>query len=411
MRRRLTARGSMFLCFSIATLLLLPGIRYNVAYIVFTLFTAPLIVSLIICHCSKLQLTAVRQLPKYCTVGVPAIYNIMVSNTGKTTIRNLEVREIFAEVENAAGNSGTNGTRFRRWFEMLQWRLGASCGHSICDSPLQPGKSVSVKMHLTSMRRGIISPQTIALLQADPLGLCNTITMVAVSDKTLSLPRRYGFPPPVDDGGSSLGLVHRSKQKISSDNEFVYLRDYVPGEPVRHMHWPSLAKCDTPTVRQFTSAYPQCRAVLLDTSDTTHFEQMVSVAASLLAPVDTRQEPAGNVLIAGEKMVSFNQASRRNDEAMLATLATVQAGDNGSLPDLENEALKIAATAEQMLLICSVWDSSRAALCQKLGNKCGQVRVLHVGTAASATAAATDGAPLRHLDADDIAAAMAAMQI
>ena len=406
MRRRLTARGSMFLCFSIATLLLLPGIRYNVAYIVFTLFTAPLMVSMVICRCSRLQLTAVRQLPKYCTVGVPAIYNIMVSNTGKNTVRNLEVREIFAEVDGTAGNMAAGGKRFRQWFEMLQWRLGATCGHSFCDSPLQPGKSVAVKMRLTSMRRGMIAPRAVALLQADPLGLCNTMTIVAVSDRTLSLPRRYGFPRPADDGGGNLGRVHRSRHRLSSDNEFVYLRDYVPGEPVRHMHWPSLAKSDTPTVRQFASAHPQRRAVLLDTSSPIHFEQMVSVAASLLAPVDPRQEPAGNVLVAGGKTTLLDHVGRRNDEAMLAALAAVQADDHDSIPDLEHEALKMAAAADQALLICSSWDSRHAALCQKLGSKCGQVRALHVG----ADAPQVEGAQLRHLDASDIAAAMAAMQ-
>lgn len=77
-----------------------------------------------------------------------------------------------------------------------------------------------------------------------------------------------------------------TRDLTSSDVSFHALRDYVPGDDLRHVHWKSTARTGTMMVRQFEETRRSHIAVSLSTSaadylDPDDFELAVSVAASI----------------------------------------------------------------------------------------------------------------------------------
>lgn len=405
-RRRMTTRGNLFLCFAIISMLLTPGFKHGVAYIIFPLFATPLLVGLLGCRLHRPKLMAKRQLPPYCTVSSPLSYEVIVTNVGQSTVRHLEVRESLAEVPDCPGEKTTPSKSFRQWFEQLQWRLGAACRSANCIKPLHPGQSVTLHLQLESMRRGAIAMQKLELLSAEPLGLCHSVAIIDAPDNILSLPRRHDTAALTDQGGGGKNYGSGAAGGIGSTNEFIYLRNYVPGDPIRHMHWPSLARHEQPIVQQLESIAPLYRVLLLDVAaKPDFFEQTVSVAASLVAPYAGTKPQSINMLAAGAVQVRGDATSRNTAEAMLVALASVRC--NGSLATVQQAALAMAPQAEQILLLCSDWDNGRQKLCQKLQIHCKDFRVLYI----SDTVPEETIPQLQHLDANNIAAALAAMKL
>src|SRR5439155_7840266 len=76
--------------------------------------------------------------------------------------------------------------------------------------------------------------------------------------------------------------------RVGDAEEFIGLRDYRPGDPVRAIHWKSWAKIGAPVVREFQEEYFARHALILDTfapaGET--FEAAVSLTASFLAASD-----------------------------------------------------------------------------------------------------------------------------
>ncbi|ROO90811.1 uncharacterized protein DUF58 [Actinocorallia herbida] len=95
---------------------------------------------------------------------------------------------------------------------------------------------------------------------------------------------------------------------------FHSLRDYVIGDSLRHVHWPTSARVGRLVVRQLTDAVERSLTVVLDTdarayADAAEFEASVETAASLLHAMadlpgrNTASLRAGGTVLVGERRV------------------------------------------------------------------------------------------------------------
>src|SRR5262249_22532605 len=79
---------------------------------------------------------------------------------------------------------------------------------------------------------------------------------------------------------------------VGDSQEFIQLRDYRPGDPLRHIHWPSFAKAGRPVVKEYQDEYFTRYALVLDTFGAVvaddAFEAAVSVAASFVGGMQMR---------------------------------------------------------------------------------------------------------------------------
>jgi len=87
---------------------------------------------------------------------------------------------------------------------------------------------------------------------------------------------------------------------VGQSEEFVSLRDYRRGDPLRHIHWRSWAKAGKPVVKEFEDEFFVRHALVLDTFiDDPHselFEEAVSVAASFASTVLTQRIASGPII-------------------------------------------------------------------------------------------------------------------
>lgn len=134
-------------------------------------------------------------------------------------------------------------------------------------------------------RRAVIPVGPITTVQGDPLGL---FRRTRVWSETYEI---FVHPATVALDTIAAGLVRdlegqTTNHLSNSDIAFHTLRDYVPGDDRRHVHWKTSAKLDKLMVRQYVDTRRSHIAVMLSTDpadyvDDDEFELAVSCAASI----------------------------------------------------------------------------------------------------------------------------------
>ena len=82
-------------------------------------------------------------------------------------------------------------------------------------------------------------------------------TAASATHPAIALPGAMRY----QEGGVALAA------NVGSSEEFVSLRDYRHGDPLRHIHWRSWAKTGRPIVKEFEDEFFVRHALVLDTFD------------------------------------------------------------------------------------------------------------------------------------------------
>ncbi len=143
------------------------------------------------------------------------------------------------------------------------------------------------RIDLTGLRRGVVQVGPVTARRTDPLSLLHWDERWSPASELLVLPRM------VDVESLGLGTIRDQEgtpsDEISmSDLAFHALREYVPGDDLRHVHWRSSAKADTLQVRQYQDTRRSHLTVVIDDNrdsyaDPEDFETAISAAASIAA--------------------------------------------------------------------------------------------------------------------------------
>src|SRR5262245_25891736 len=113
-----------------------------------------------------------------------------------------------------------------------------------------------VSQTLLLCRRGVLELPEIVATWPDPFGLFRVRCRVQSSQSVLILPKRFPIRPPnllgtvkYQPGGVALA------GSVGQSEEFVSLREYRPGDPMRHIHWRSWARQEKPIVKEFLDEF------------------------------------------------------------------------------------------------------------------------------------------------------------
>jgi uncharacterized protein (DUF58 family) len=197
------------------------------------------------------------------------------------------------------------------------------------------------------------------------------------------------------DGGVALA------SNVGQSDEFVALRDYRSGDPIRHIHWRSWAKTGKPVVKEFEDEFFVRHALILDTF-TDHpnsevFEDAVSVAASFAYSIRT-QESLLDLLFVGPEQFCFTAGrGLGSSEQMLEILAAVQPCRDRSFANLEQVVIEHVRSVSGAICVFLEWDEDRHRLIRRL--KALGVPLLVVVVVPAGDHAALDPGPMR----DDLA--------
>ena len=339
---------------------------------------------LCVAACSALffrpRISVSRQLPAHATVGSPVSYVVTVHNHQPRPFSGLFIKERLSDrlpsydefmstVEPGRGKRNFFDRRVGhpRWAWLVRRGRGATVEES-CIETLQALSSVRVTVQLTPNRRGRVRLHSLDLSRPDPFGLLRAIRQVGKAQSLLVLPKRYQ----VDWHETSGAQRQRAGGELTAlasgeSDEFSTVREYRPGDPLRHIHWRSWARMGEPIVKVFQSRSFVRQAVLLDTFSASgpseQFEEAVSIAASFAYRTNAPSAAAELCFVANHSTYSGRSA---DSTEMLEALAGVEPCTRYEFSALTELALSEATNFGSCVCVFLEWDKQRRRLVELL---------------------------------------------
>jgi len=375
--RRFTRAGQTLLVGAIVAAMLGFDPENSVGYQGFTLLLGMLLVSLLFCVGFRVPFTAKRLLPRFGTVGQPFTYRIALRNLTRKPQNGLTLLEGLADVRpdfTQWKDLQLDDQKHVRPFRLNQRRRGnpfrlAKLNEAVVP-PLLPQQTGEAHVELTPLRRGTVRFDSLTFARRDPMGLVRALHRIALPASVMILPKRYPLPPIALPGGMKYqrgGVAMASN--VGQSDEFVALREYRRGDPLRHIHWRSWAKAGKPIVKEFEDEFFVRHALILDTfTERPHsdeFEDAVSVAASFACTVLT-QESLLDLLFVERQAYCFTVGrGLAHADQMLEILASVRPCKE-SFATLDHLVVRHATMVSGCILVLLAWDDSRQRLVEKL---------------------------------------------
>lgn len=149
---------------------------------------------------------------------------------------------------------------------------------------LGPGSEVEQRIAIPTSKRGLIPVGPASLTKSSPIGIVSSEMTWGKAHRVYVYPRTITLP------STQVGLMRdlegiSSRRIVTDDLSFHAIRDYVPGDSRRHIHWKSTAKTGALMVRQYDQTVRSELMVVLDNNmesylDDEEFELAVSAASS-----------------------------------------------------------------------------------------------------------------------------------
>ena len=349
------------------------------AYQLFSLTLGMVLIAIPWAMSRRASVEAKRELPRFATAGEPLRYTVRVWHHGRKRLSRAwlsdsapDPRPSLADFTTLRepGEEERNG--FDRRFAYFRWqwlRLGNllfSGGFSNDHLDLKRGQQARVAMEITPLRRGVIRFDDLRVLLPDPFGLFQRCRKVKASAATLTvLPRRYPLPPIELPGGAAFKISGEANtNSIGNSGEFVGLRDYRPGDPLRQIHWKSWARTGRPIVKELEDTFYPRYGLIVDTLScdrTDHqFEESISVATSFAASIDTSESLLDLMFIKNEAHLVTAGRGLERAEKLLEVLAGVSPERTENFKALAQLVMRHRDDLTSCLVIFNGWDDSRA---------------------------------------------------
>ena len=374
--RRFTI-GGMLVLVALATSAVV-GLDTNqtMAYQAFCFLSALLMVSVAWGIFFRVRFSVRRKLPRFGTIREPLAYRIVVQNrsqkrqVGLSLIENLEdslpTFEEFlhtTDPEDKPRNPFDRAVGYHRWLRLISWKQGATVREQSL-SPLPPNGEGEVLVEIVPAQRGVLRLIGLTITRPDPFGLYKSLITIPTRQSVLVLPKRYPLPlihlpgtRRYQPGGVALA------SSVGDSQEFLSMRDYRPGDPLRRIHWKSWAKTGKPIVKEYQDEFFVRHALILDTFQKAEhsgiFEEAVSVAASFACSIQT-QESLLDLMFVGTEAYCFTSGrGLSHTENMLEILASVSACRDRPFSALPPLVLERASLLSGCVCILLSWDEER----------------------------------------------------
>jgi len=333
----------------------------------------------------RASLEGQRELPRFATAGEPLRYTVRVWHRGRRRLSRAWLADTPPDprpsVEDFStlrepGEEERNGFDRRLAYFRWQWLLmgnrlfSGGFGKEVVD--LKCGQQTKIAMEILPLRRGVIRFNDLRVLLPDPFGLFQRCRKVKAPTATLTiLPRRYRLPPIELPGGAAFrSSGDANTNAIGNSGEFVGLRDYRPGDPLRQIHWKSWARTGRPIVKELEETYYPRYGLVVDTLSCERtdqqFEEVISVAASFAAAIDTSESLLDLMFIRNQAHIVTAGRGLERAEKLLEVLAGVSPARTENYEELSQLVLLHRDKLTSCLLIFNGWDELRAAFLRRL---------------------------------------------
>jgi uncharacterized protein (DUF58 family) len=197
--------------------------------------------------------------------------------------------------------------------------------------PIGPGERISVDYRIPTERRGVFPVGPLTLRRKGFLDIADSRTVLGDTVEVRVVPRVLpvrGVP-----AGVRRGHVGADERVEHGGTDLVGLREYVPGDDLRRLHWATSARTGTLMVREDADPARPHLAVILDDRTGSHpdprgFEDAVELAASLLTAGMAAGHPVRLMATSGaadlEVPAGVIEAGGADADLVLAVLADLQ---------------------------------------------------------------------------------------
>jgi uncharacterized protein (DUF58 family) len=233
---------------------------------------------------------------------------------------------------------------------------------------LAPRRTTEVTYAIPTQRRGVLTVGPLAVRHRSVAGFAESATSLGGSVQVRVLPRVLpvrGMP-----SGVTRGHTGADERVEHGGTDLVGLREYVPGDDLRRLHWATSARTGSLMVREDADPSQAYLTVLLDDRAASYadgdIEEAVEVVASLaVAAIDT--EHGLRLLTVCEQLDLIEHATgeRGHAAAIVSGLAEIQARDaDRPPPALPPAALDVVVvvTGQRAALAPLLSEAGRAAV-------------------------------------------------
>lgn len=173
----------------------------------------------------------------------------------------------------------------RRTLRISERVIGPDGAHDVPLAPLPGNGTGGSDYWLQPFRRGLVELGPLRAGRSDPLGLARSVRTHGTTDRVWVHPAwQYLRAIPVGNVADPDGEVDGPRAGTLT---FHTLRDYAPGDDLRHVHWRSSARLDRLVVRQYVDTSQTRVCVLVDDRPSEggadRLDEAAGAAASLLA--------------------------------------------------------------------------------------------------------------------------------
>jgi uncharacterized protein (DUF58 family) len=193
-------------------------------------------------------------------------------------------------------------------------------------APLALGEEARAAYRFPTDRRGRFEVGPLRATLQDPFGIVSVTRRILGSEDVVVYPRVHDIVAPPEVGGLDLDRDHPAvRARVEPSGEFLTLREYAPGDDLRHVHWRSTARRGRMMVRQNETRRRAPVLLVLDVRPGAHdrasFERAVEAAASIATALDRAGRPFE---VAWSTGVVVGVPGRRHLASVMDELAVVQ---------------------------------------------------------------------------------------
>ncbi len=232
---------------------------------------------------------------------------------------------------------------------------------------LPANQNIEYEAHLLPMKRGNIHVDGFTLFKKDPLGLFTSHLFYPAPQNILVLPKLYPAPQLNFDGSRKYhqgGLIAASDHGDSE--EFVSLREYTAGDPLKKIDWKSTARTRQLIVKQFKNEYFSRYGLILDTfidhPESDIFESAVSIAASLIMAQELKEDVLDLMFVGNKFYIETAGKGMTDQHHMLKILASVEQCEESRFNELLSLLKTHADLVSGLVIICVNLNQERQKL-------------------------------------------------
>ncbi len=374
--RRFTTAGLLAFAALLSSAVVGLDTNQTVVYQAFAFLLSLLVISMVWGLVFRARFNARRKLPRFGTVGERLSYRVVVENRTQKRQHGLFISENLEdsrpsfdaflqtpEPNEESRNPFDRNVGYHRWLWLISRKQGARVKEQSLPA-LPPNGDGEVLVETVPSNRGHLRLTGLTITCPDPFCLFKSSVTIPAQQSVLVLPKRYPLPHIQLPGARTYqpgGVALASS--VGDSEEFISMRDYRPGDPLRRIHWKSWAKTGKPIVKEYQDEFFVRHALILDTFQKAEysevFEEAVSVAASFAFSIQT-QESLLDLMFVGTEAYCFTSGrGLAHADRMLEILASVRACPDKPFSTLSPLITERASLLSGSICILLSWDEER----------------------------------------------------